>query len=178
MASCPIAEPGRPSCRHRPRHLERAVIALWVWLVAACDPAYGIHLAVVPARRPQNDSLALSGLAVVSHVAARHGLSPMAPPDKEIHHWTHCFGERGITLCAKADASQMEFFLSQFRAFRRFTPTAERLRRELLDSLASRFGSGAIRECDVRYQKTADSNWWRKSYRAICVPRAVADSSR
>ena len=177
MTRCPTAEAGRSTCPHTLRCIERVVITLSVCLVTACDPAYSIHLAALPARRPQDDSLSRGGLAMVAHVATRHGLAPIAPPEEDTYQWTHCFAERGITLCAKSDSNQMEVYLWQFRAVRKFGATAERLRRELLDSLAVRFGSGAIRECDTKYEETPGSNWWRRSYRAICVPRAVSDSS-
>ena len=177
MIGCPSAAPGCPTCRHTLGCIERVVITLSVCLVAACDPAYSIHLAALPARRPQDDSLSRGGLAMVAHVATRHRLSRIAPPEEDTYQWTDCFAERGITLCAKADSNQMEVYLWQFRAFRKFGATAEGLRRELVDSLVVRFGSGAIRECDIKYEETPGSNWWRRSYRAICVPRAVSHRS-
>ena len=146
-------------------------------VAAACDPAHAIHFALVPPPTPQEQPSSDSGLALVGRIAARHGLQPVVPQANEFLRWTHCFHRRGIWLCAKAAGSGMEVQLGQRGGSRKFGPPAERLRVEVEDSLAARFGRSAIQECDVKAQPDPDAPWWNRTKRAICIPKARTDSS-
>lgn len=82
-------------------------------------------------------------------------MEPEDDPDHvENDGWVQCFHRGGLRLCAKTVGASTELLLTQFPTFH-FTPWADSVRRELLDSLRARFGTEGARECKWNTQTNA-----------------------
>ena len=128
--------------------------------VAACDPVQSAAIAIAPRPEVPVDSARQSALAVVSRVVGRHGLEPILPPES----WEWCFGKSSVILCGKVLDLEIQFRLSQWIGF---SPLADSVRRDLVDSLEAHFGERRVRQCEWRQA--------RDRRRSGCPPLAQRD---
>jgi hypothetical protein len=100
-------------------------------------------------------------------------MTPSGPGSTDPADRSQCIAQNGTALCISTESNLVRFDLSQWGAWRKFSPSIERFRREFEDSLRLRFGSEQVRECDMKVERDPDrkSNWWRKYNRVICVPK-------
>ena len=106
-------------------------------------------IAVMPASTVSTDSAAPTAFALAARVAARRGLTPFRAPDQDEEAWNACFTRETFFLCGKMYGREIQFEMYQART-PRFTPWADSVRVELLDSLRTRFGAPGVRECEWR----------------------------
>jgi len=149
----------------------RVLLGLGVCCVAAgCDPVKYASFAVAPDPTVGVDSAGQAAFAVAARVATRRGLTrfdPTGPDGRNAEGWKQCFTRSSLFLCGKVKDREVQFRFYQVRTFE-FTPTADSLRRELLDSLRVEFGQQRVREC--RWEAARDPR------RSGCVPLAQRDS--
>lgn len=115
-------------------------------IVMGCDPAKHMAIAVTPAPSADPNATGQRVLALVTRIAQRHALEPFEW--KEVA-FERCFSKRGFYMCGKQYQSETHLRLWQVKTFG-FSPPADSLRRELLDSLRSTFGAQQVRECKWR----------------------------
>jgi hypothetical protein len=150
----------------------RAGFALGLCCVAAaaCDPWVRASFAVAPAVAPRpaaagadsawaDSAWQAAVFASVARVAAGHGLRPAYSTDAggwNEEGWRECFTgpssdreTRQLFLCGKVKGREAYFEMHQAMASR-FSPSAVRLRRALLDSLRAQFGAAQVREASGR----------------------------
>jgi hypothetical protein len=89
-----------------------------------------------------------SAFAIVERVAVRHGLARFEPPKGQREGWRVCFSGGGISLCGKTRGPETQFRLWQ--AGFSLSPTAERLRIDVMESLKSELGGALVRGCEWR----------------------------
>jgi len=127
---------------------------------AACDPTIGSGIAVAPTPAVGPATLERNVRHTAENVARRNGMEPEDDPDHvEDNGWVQCFHRGGLRLCAKTVGASTQLLLTQFPTFH-FTPWADSVRRELLDSLRARFGPDGVRECEwnTRTNACADAH--------------------
>ena len=115
-------------------------------MAATCIRSQTLGLAVPPSGGATADSAA--ALAVVVHTARAFGLARQARPSFTGLH--ECYGDVGVvglTLCWKGLDGEMQFYVHEVNRGE-FTLRADRLIRELTDSLQAHFGIGAVRQCE------------------------------
>jgi hypothetical protein len=145
----------------------RALLALGLCCaVVGCDPAQSGAIALAPHPAIRVDSARHAAFGLVARVAKRRGLEAFDPKDREEEDWIECLGKSSLILCGKVNDGEV-----QFRMWERirFSPQADSLRHELLDSLRAQFGRPWVRECE-----------WRIAHaprRSGCPPLARADSA-
>jgi hypothetical protein len=103
------------------------------------------------AEGPRRDAFSL-----VARLASRRGLRPSFPQNPAAG-WAECFVASPLVVCGKEVDREIQFLLREGiaaplsrRGLRGFSPRADSLRRELLDSLRARFGAANVRECNWR----------------------------
>ena len=129
-------------------------LAALVLVCTAQDCATFTQIVVSPGAGVPVDSAAQAALAVAARLATRRGLQPLERGDLAKEPWTRCsaayrLGYRGetaaLSLCEQVSNGEVQFGLAEHTI--RFTPRADSLRRELLDSLRAQFGATHVREC-------------------------------
>jgi hypothetical protein len=136
---------------------------------SVCGPAMDAGIAVAPRERTTTqglDSVQQRAFAIAARIAARHGLELFAPPEDD---WYQCFGRSALVVCGKVLDDEVQFRLSEGRASR-FSPEAQRVRRELVDSLRTHL-DGTIRECDWDF-------WKEEGHLRSGCPRVVPTGRR
>ena len=127
---------------------------VWICTATSCTADSGI--AITPSPGVDSDSAAQRAFSVVERVTARRGLQPYTAPDQQEKTWIRCFAEdvphnRKLVLCGKMKDREVHFRLYA-TMIARFTPHADSVRVELLDSLRAEFGAQAARECVWRFE--------------------------
>jgi hypothetical protein len=144
----------------------RLLAALALCCVAcAFDPSTYASFAVAPRATAGGDSLAQAVFATVGRIGARHGLQTVDPRGADNQNdegWQQCFTRPSLFLCGKVKDREVQFELRQVLT-PRFSPDADSLRRELLDSLRAQFGADRVRECKWQVE--------RDQRRSGCAPR-------
>jgi len=122
-----------------------------------CDPARSIGISVAPQPAAVMDSLRERAFVLAEGVATRHGLDRdyeegfrqcfLGMPYRNPRHMSK--GRTALSLCGKATARGAEFRLFE-AVTARWSPRADSVRRELMDSLRAQFGAHAVRECTWR----------------------------
>lgn len=85
--------------------------------------------------------------ALVARLSERSGLTTADPRDangRNAEQWRACWGRETVRLCGKTSGSNVTFEMRQALATR-FSPWAESLRRELVDSLRADYGAASVR---------------------------------
>ena len=138
-----------------------ALAAISVVLMAtSCLTDTGIAIALPPGANV--DSAAVVAFAAVASVAQRRSLELSSPLGTGDVGWRQCFADpttkdamfRITALCGKVYDGEAQFWLSQ--RGKGFTAHTDSLRRELLDTLRSRFGEHSVRECKWEWRGTKD----------------------
>lgn len=112
-------------------------------IAATCTPTFSSGIAVAPAPAASADRVRNAAFTLVTRMATRFGLEPSRSGKRDVR----CFSRSAVTLCARALDREAHFRIHEF-ARGRFSPRADTLRRELLDSLRAAFGERRVRECD------------------------------
>jgi hypothetical protein len=145
----------------------RAPLALALCcVVGACDPSTYASFAVAPCGTAGGDSLVQAVFATVARIGARRGLQTVEPggaDNRNDEGWQQCLTRPSLFLCGKVKDGEVQFELRQVLT-PRFSPAADSLRRELLDSLRAQFGADRVRECKWQVE--------RDQRRSGCAPRA------
>jgi hypothetical protein len=120
-------------------------------------------IAVAPAPGASLDSTARIAFALVERVTARRGLKPHDPGEAAVRASREltCFANRSLLVCGEVNAPDIQVSISQVRRIG-FTPGADSVRTELLDSLRVEFGASQVREC----------KWEKWQTRLSCPPLA------
>ena len=132
-----------------------ALVALvLVSTATSCITSTGIAISPIPAL--DSSSVVERTFALVQRVGVRRGMQPYTAPDEREEGWMRCFAQeltqnRKLQLCGKLKDHQVHLRLSEIMASR-FSPHADSVRAELLDSLRAEFGAPALRECEWRYE--------------------------
>jgi len=92
---------------------------------------------------------ARTAVASTARVASRNELKPIQSTDQEDEQWLACFSGHGLLICEKARDDEIQMRIIQGGPTR-FTPWAERVIRELTDSLTAIFGPTSVRTCQWR----------------------------
>jgi hypothetical protein len=123
----------------------KALLLFGLLAVAACDPLLSARTVVVP-RPAYADSTARgagpSALAMIARIAARHGLRPSEDQPR----WAPCYSSGSLKMCSRMTADTLEVAYSEILQL----PAADRLRREITDSLQALVGPEFVRECRWR----------------------------
>ena len=142
------------------RNVVRA-IAILVMLapsVGTSCTAFGA-LALAPSPAVPTDRIARASFPIVARLAGRYGLA-----GAHGQAWPECFSRETFHLCGKIKDGEVQ--LRMYQAMTpHFTPWADSLRRELLDSLRLEVGVSAVRECQWRLE--------RDDARSGCPPLAA-----
>lgn len=132
---------------------------LTLWAVIGCDPAIGAGIAVAPRPGIPPDSVKRVVYSTARMVAKNHNLVPeTAAEDVTNMGWDQCFRNGGLRLCGKSADGTVQLLIAEFPRLR-FTPRADSLRRELFDSLRTRFDTPFVRRC----------TW--NSHKQVCASR-------
>jgi hypothetical protein len=129
-------------------------------LLSACAPAARQTIVVAPRPVTRTDSASLAGfsidvIALMKQVAkdeSLDGFGRNVGPGK----WQACFGYTsfwsGFTFCGRMLDSVMKisFFETGLGQSRAFDERAERIRRQVIESLRGKFGESRVRECGRR----------------------------
>jgi hypothetical protein len=128
-------------------------VILLIALVAACSATSCViqrAIAVAPNAR-DSATAPEAAFAIEEAVSRQFGLAPYAYPDRSTLGFTACFGHDPISprlvLCGKTTGREAQFLLTQGMRARH----ADSVRLALLDSLRSRFGADAVRECNWHF---------------------------
>ena len=134
-----------------------------VWLLlafsgitSACDPTASAAIQLAPHPVPESDSTTAAAFFMVGRIASRHGLAPASTTDAEGKNrsdWKECWAKPYLFLCGKIRDREAQFHLRQPLASG-FSPSAERLWKEVSDSLRGQFGEQRIIAC--RWRGAAD----------------------
>jgi hypothetical protein len=134
------------------------VVALSILLVL-CTATSCFHqaaLAIAAGSIASADSTRREAFSLAARLASRRGLRPAFPWNPTAG-WAECFAAHPLVLCGKEIDGELQFLLSEGIAaplsrqgLRGFTPRADSLRHELLDSARARFGAAHVRQCDWR----------------------------
>ena len=127
----------------------RIVMVLALACVATgCDPATYAKVSVMPPKVAAWDNgVRAETFALVTRIGVRHGLRPVAPSDasgRNDQGWETCLTRETLFLCGKASGPEIRFEMRQLMRGR-LTSWADSLRREVVDSLRTKFGSAAVR---------------------------------
>ena len=115
------------------------------FLSTACDPAKYVKFSVAPPAAVASDSgVRAETFALVTRIGVRNGLRAVAPSGRNDQGWDTCLTRETLFLCGKASGPEIHFEMRQALSAR-LTPWADSLRREIVDSLRNKFGSGAVR---------------------------------
>ena len=126
------------------------VLAALVLVCSATSCVTTTGIAVLPAPGEGDaDSVRGAVYQVAAAVAARHGLTPK-DTDK-VTGLPTCSANSQLVLCAATRQDTVQLRLDERAA--KFTPAADSLRLDLLDSLRTRFGNARVRECKWHYDR-------------------------
>lgn len=122
-------------------------------------------IAVAPAAEASLDSAGRVAIALVERVTARRGLKPHDPGEafRAGREGVICFASRGLIVCGNVKTPEVQFSLTEVGSIG-FTPWADSVHREVMDSLRVEFGASRVRECE-----------WEAPRRG-CPPLAPRDS--
>ncbi len=132
------------------------VVALSILLLLCTATSCFQQAAVAVAAGPAGDreSIRRDAFSLVARLASRRGLRPSFP-DNPAQGWVECFAASALVLCGKELDREFQFMLREAipaplsrRGLRGFSPRADSLRHEFLDSLRTRFGAANVRQCD------------------------------
>ena len=120
----------------------------------------GAAIAIAPLPEANLDSAARTAYALVERVTARRGLEPWDPGEAAVRAGRDltCFAKRSLAVCGEVNAPEIHFTISEVKRIG-FTPWADSVRTELLDSLRVEFGAFRVRECE-----------WKRMEGAQCLP--------
>jgi hypothetical protein len=118
-----------------------------VILTAATTCADDAAIAVAPGPAANVESASDRAFAATGAVAGRHRLEPFVASNQAEERWRQCFIRETFILCGKVNAPEVQFYMYQSRTTR-FTPWADSVRREMLDTLRTEFGESRVRECE------------------------------
>jgi hypothetical protein len=99
-----------------------------------------------------------SALAVMTRLARRHDAEDLEPEFQRDEHWIRCFARGTLVLCAKECKEETQLRVYQARTTR-FTPWADSMYREMLDSLRRSFGEARVREVRLAIVRGAGGLW-------------------
>jgi hypothetical protein len=111
--------------------------------LSTCDPVKKASFGVTPGTAGGRDSSAEAAFGTIARVAGRYGLREVDPADaagKNEQGWLRCFTVDTVFVCAKRRGPEVQVEMRQ-RLAGRFSPWADSLRRELVDSLRAPVGS-------------------------------------
>jgi hypothetical protein len=152
-----------------PRRAARGAAALGLWCAAAaCDPGGFAAIQLVPRPAVGVDSAAHAAFALAARLAARRGLAPIdrgVAQGNNDEGWRACHTRGSLFVCGKVRGREVQFILRQMG---RLSPTADSLRRELVDSLGAEFGAERVRGCRWVNREAPGSG---------CAPLAPRDSA-
>ena len=132
----------------------RSTILVGLCAVAiACDPIGFAAIQVAPAPSASADSTAQHAFESVARITARRGLQPFDVARQDYKGWTECFNRSTLFICGKLRSGEAQFQLWQAH---RLGKEALNIKRELLDSLRSQFGTVRVGECEWRYEQSPD----------------------
>jgi hypothetical protein len=113
-------------------------------------------LAIAPGSMGNAENTQREAFSLVARLASKRGLRPSFP-ENPAQGWAECFAASPLVLCGKEIDGEIQFLLSEGiaaplsrRGLRGFSPRADSLRQELLDSLRARFGAANVRQCNWR----------------------------
>lgn len=163
-------EPTVPRVRNAERsriaRAARRVTLVLACAAVACDPIRIGGIALAPSPTAPLDSVSQSAFALTARVAARHGLDRVVPPKEAATEWQQCFGKTGFLLCGELFEGEVQFQLSDWHRSK-WSPLADSVRQDLMDSLQAEFGQQHVHECDWRGQPGSRTS--------ICTPTAGPD---
>jgi hypothetical protein len=126
-------------------------ILLFLCTATSCSEQAALAVAAGSLGDPEN--IRRDAFSLVARLASRRGLRPSFP-DNPAQGWVECFAASALVLCGKELDREFQFMLREAipaplsrRGLRGFSPNADSLRHELLDSLRARFGAASVREC-------------------------------
>jgi hypothetical protein len=146
----------------------KVLFALCSLCLVSCDPFGSAAIAFVPRPDASVDTTRDAAFALVSRVAQRRGLEQI--PARNINSglgWAYCLIRGSLILCGKVHAEEVQFLMYQ-RGY--LTAASDSVRREILDSLRSQFGSSQVRECSWQNAPPGQSSG--------CPPPASADTAQ
>ena len=117
--------------------------------LTACDPAAVEGIAISPQPSVAADSAGQVAFAVAARISARHDVPALVPLRAGMRGYHACFARDTFFLCGKRVGGETQFHAWQRGRFS-FSPRADSVIRELLDSLRSEFGSSNVRTCEWR----------------------------
>ncbi|HJU70182.1 MAG TPA: hypothetical protein VJ650_18245 [Gemmatimonadaceae bacterium] len=131
---------------------------------AASVCSTGAAIAVAPLPDANFDSAARTAYALVERVTARRGLEPWDLGQAAVGTGRDltCFSKRSLLVCGEVNAPEIHFTISEVKTIG-FTPWADSVRTELLDSLRVEFGAVRVRECE-----------WKRMEGSQCLPARPA----
>lgn len=103
-------------------------------------------VAVAPSGVLGPDGTRDSVVAVVTRIVRRHGAKELEPGFQPEEHWVKCFEVGTLFLCGKEYKGETQLRMYEPRPGH-FSPSADSVHGELLDSLRKAFGQTAVREC-------------------------------
>jgi hypothetical protein len=118
-------------------------------VATGCDPMAYASFSVAPRAavdRPA-DASAQAALEMVARIAQRGGLKRATTLNAEGRNpqgWLQCFTLETTWLCGRLRGDTIEYEMRQWLT-NKLSPSAESLRRELVDSLSARFGADRVR---------------------------------
>ena len=149
-------------------------ILLFLCTATSCFEQAAVAVAAGSGEDPENTRR--DAFSLVARLASSRGLRPSFP-NNPAQGWAECLAASALVLCGKELDREFQFMLSEAiaaplsrRGLRGFSPRADSLRRELLDSLRARFGATNVREC----------NWLeeRDPRRSGCPPLANGNNAQ
>lgn len=124
------------------------MVLAFACIISGCDPAkYAKFSVVPPAEATSDSSVPAETFALVTRIGVRNGLRVIAPSDaagRNEQAWESCLTRETLFLCGKVSGPEIQFEMRQALTAK-FTPWADSLRRELVDSLRAKYGSAAVR---------------------------------
>jgi len=122
------------------------LLLLGVLLVSACDSGIEVHLRVSAVG---DDSTAQQSAQIAAALAARHSLAAHRGSECDLARYEHSRDVRLLVLCLDQEAQSVSFRLEEFIWGGDFnpewSPKGDSLRRELEDTLRTRFGDRVTR---------------------------------
>lgn len=141
-------------------------------LAATCTPNRDIGIAVSPRNTANANTMQAAAFDLGARIARRFGLTERNVEQVKLLRAHECFSRSSptaLTLCVKPLDGEAQFWLHEF-VRESFTPTADSLRRQLLDSLRAQFGHDRVRECSWEFP--SDRN------RSGCLPMGSTNRVR
>jgi hypothetical protein len=126
-----------------------------VCTATSCAKITGI--AIAPSPTSDSAGVADKAFRLLERVTGRRGMQAYVDPYQGQDAWIKCFAQslehgRKFVLCGKLKDHELQLRLFEDETVS-FTPRADSMRRELLDSLRAEFGEQAVRECVWRIDR-------------------------